>query len=82
MRESELFSSRAAACAADAEQATLSNVRERCLRAERAWTAMAQRSLRTESARDAREAAVATAAQAASDSDRPGLMFATIPAGG
>jgi hypothetical protein len=57
MRESELFSQRAAECRDQAGAADLANVRERCLRAEAAWTAMAQRSARSEAARDVREAA-------------------------
>ena len=56
MRDSEQFSARAAQCRADADAATLDNVRERCLRAEQAWAAMAARSQRTEAARDARAA--------------------------
>ncbi|MEI9851101.1 MAG: hypothetical protein WDN24_09975 [Sphingomonas sp.] len=41
---------------ADADAATLDNVRDRCLRAAAAWTAMAERSERTERARMLREA--------------------------
>ena len=58
MRESEIFEARAAACQADADAATLDNVRERSLRAGRAWAEMADRSRRTEAARATREAAV------------------------
>ena len=60
MRESELFETRAAQCQADADAATLDNVRERSLRAGRAWADMADRSRRTEAARAVREAAVNT----------------------
>jgi hypothetical protein len=70
MRESELFVARALECRGQADAATLDNVRDRCLRAEAAWTAMAQRSQRTETARDAREAAAESARQAAVDCNR------------
>ncbi|QDX25694.1 hypothetical protein FPZ54_06445 [Sphingomonas suaedae] len=48
----------AAKCRADADSATLENVRDRNLRAEAAWLAMADRQERTETARAQREAAV------------------------
>ena len=41
---------------ADADSATLANVRERNLRAAAAWTQMADRQERTDAARAAREA--------------------------
>lgn len=41
--ESELCRARAAQARAEADAATLDNVRERCLRAEAAWIAMAER---------------------------------------
>ncbi len=47
----ETFLARAAEARADAEAATLENVRERCLRAEAAWTEMAARAQRTETMR-------------------------------
>lgn len=74
MRESELFAARAAEAREQAEAATLDNVRDRCLRAEAAWTAMAQRSTRTETARDSREAAAESARQAAVDCHRPDFV--------
>ena len=74
MRESETFAQRAAECREQADAASLANVRERCLRAEAAWTVMAERSRRTEAARDVREAASASAAQAAVDCGRSGLF--------
>ena len=46
----------AAKCHADAQAATLPNVRERSLRAEAAWLDMAERQERTDRARAAREA--------------------------
>lgn len=57
MRESDTYTARATAAAADADAATLDNVRERCLRAEQAWSKMAERSLRVETARASREGA-------------------------
>ena len=56
MRDSDTFSAHAARCHQEAADATLTNVRERALRAEASWSAMAARSLKTEAARDAREA--------------------------
>jgi hypothetical protein len=54
--ESILYRTRAAECRAEAEAATLDNVRERCLRAEAAWIAMAERGELTTALRAAREA--------------------------
>lgn len=48
----------AAKCREDADAATLDNVRERNLRAEAAWLAMAERQERVDAARHMREAAV------------------------
>jgi len=48
----------AAKCREDADAATLDNVRDRNLRAEAAWLAMAERQERVDHARQAREAAV------------------------
>lgn len=48
----------AAKCRADADAATLDNVRDRNLRAEAAWLAMADRQERTDTARAVREANV------------------------
>ena len=56
MRESDTFHAQATRCRQEAADATLVNVRDRALRAEAAWTAMAERSVRSETARDAREA--------------------------
>lgn len=47
----------AAKCRADADAATLDNVRDRNLRAEAAWLAMAERQERVDTARHQREAA-------------------------
>ena len=73
MRDSETFTARAADCRTQADAADLANVRERCLRAEAAWLAMADRSLRTEAARDRRDMAAEAARNAAVDSHRPDL---------
>lgn len=56
MRDSDTFTAHAARCHQEAADATLDNVRDRALRAEAAWTAMADRSRKTEASRDAREA--------------------------
>jgi len=45
------FSARAADARSAAEAATLDNVRDRCLRAEAAWIAMADRAARNETMR-------------------------------
>ena len=47
----EIFMERAEQARADAEAATLGNVRERCLRAEAAWRAMAARVERSDKMR-------------------------------
>ena len=56
MRDSDTYSAHAARCHEEAESASLDNVRDRALRAEAAWSAMADRSRKTEASRDAREA--------------------------
>jgi hypothetical protein len=45
---SDFYLARAADSARDAQNTSLANVRERCLRAEAAWRAMAERLLRSE----------------------------------
>jgi hypothetical protein len=47
----QFYLARAAQARADAEAATLDNVRDRCRRAEDAWTRMAERAARTEQMR-------------------------------
>jgi hypothetical protein len=59
MRDSETFTANAVRCREEADAATLDNVRDRCLRAEAAWVAMASRSRRSEKARDDRVVTVA-----------------------
>lgn len=48
----------------EADVATLDNVRDRCLRSEKAWLALAHRSEKSEKGRSGGEAAVATDASA------------------
>lgn len=60
MNESNLYRARAEQCRAEADAATLANVRERCLRAESAWIAMAERGERTDAMRLSREPKPAT----------------------
>ena len=67
MRDYDLYIQRAAEARADADAAILDNVRERCLRAEAAWKAMADRAARTESMRATLEAHKAAAAAEAAE---------------
>ena len=55
MRATDGFRENAARCRADADAAVLDNVRERNLRAEAAWLAMAERQERVDNARMQRE---------------------------
>jgi hypothetical protein len=68
MTDRETYLARAAQARADAEAATLDNVRDRCLRSEAAWAEMAARAKRTEEMREtllAEKAKAAAAAEAA-----------------
>lgn len=47
----EFFRARAAQAHAEAEEATLDHVRERCLRSEAAWASLAAKAERSESLR-------------------------------
>ena len=73
VKDRDIYLQRAADARADADRAELTNVRERCLRAETAWLVMAERADRTERLRaahevaKAHEAAKATAAAEASE---------------
>lgn len=68
MKDRDMYRQLAARARADADQAELVNVRERCLRAETAWLVMAERAERTERLRAAHEVAKAhAAAQAAAE---------------
>ncbi len=58
----EFYLARAAEARREADAATLSNVRERCLRSEAAWLSMAERAERTEKMRARSEADKAAAA--------------------
>jgi len=51
----QFYLDRAAQARADADAATLDNVRDRCLRAEDAWNRMAERAARTEEMRSGRK---------------------------
>ena len=65
MKDRELYRLRAEQARAEADQATLENVRERCLRAEAAWMEMAARADRTEKMRADQIAAKAALAESA-----------------
>lgn len=70
LSDRETFITRAADARAEADAATLDNVRDRCLRAEAAWTAMADRAARNETMRAtllAKKAAELAAEAAAAD---------------
>ncbi|HJQ18061.1 MAG TPA: hypothetical protein VJ859_13810 [Allosphingosinicella sp.] len=54
--QKEFYQARAAEARRDAEAATLDNVRDRCLRAEAAWSGMADRAARTDRMRIKAEA--------------------------
>ncbi len=56
MSQHHAYRDHAAQARADADAATLDNVRDRCLRAEAAWLAMAERQQRIDTARAEREA--------------------------
>jgi len=61
----DFYRARAAEARADAEAASLENVRQRCLRAAAAWEDMADRAARTDRMRARQEADKAAAATAA-----------------
>lgn len=69
MTDRETYLARAAEARAQAEAATLDNVRDRCLRSEAAWNAMAARAERTEHMRQTllADKAKAAAAQEAAE---------------
>lgn len=62
MTDKQTYLARAAEARAQAEAATLDNVRDRCLRSEAAWTKMADRAEQIESMRKTIEADKAKAA--------------------
>ena len=55
----QFYLDRVAQARADADAATLDNVRDRCLRSEAAWKQLADRAAKTEQMRSAQEAAKA-----------------------
>jgi hypothetical protein len=57
----QFYLARAEQARADADAATLDNVRDRCLRSEAAWNQLAERAAKTEQLRVAHEAAKAAA---------------------
>ena len=59
LKDRDVYLLRAEQARADADAATLENVRERCLRAEAAWMEMAARADRTEKMRASQLAAKA-----------------------
>ena len=59
LKDREVYLLRAEQARADADEATLENVRDRCLRAEAAWMEMAARAQRTEKMRADQAAAKA-----------------------
>lgn len=69
MKDFDLYQQRAAEARADADAAILDNVRERCLRAEAAWNAMADRAARTERMRATLEAHKAAALAEAAETN-------------
>jgi hypothetical protein len=71
MTDREAYAARAAEARLQAGAATLENVRQRCLRAEAAWLAMAARAERSERARETSriEKAAASAAGNAKSGD-------------
>jgi hypothetical protein len=69
MTDRQTYLARAAEARAEAEAATLDNVRERCLRSEAAWNDMAARAERTEKMRQTLLAEKAKAAAAAAPSE-------------
>lgn len=66
----EFFRARAAQCHAEAEEATLEHVRERCQRSEAAWMALADRAQRSELLRvEEQKRKAATAALMSNEDD-------------
>ena len=65
LKDREVYLLRAEQARTEAEEATLDNVRDRCLRAEAAWMEMADRAERTEKMRAASVAAKAALVESA-----------------
>ena len=66
MSQHDFYAARAAEALADADKATLANVRDRCLRAAAAWETMAARAHRSDTFRAKQAAEKQEAAEAAS----------------
>jgi hypothetical protein len=71
MTDRETYLARAAEARADADAALLDNVRNRCLRSEKAWSDMANRAERTEKMRATLEADKAALVAGAKMGDEP-----------
>ena len=72
----DFYLARAAEARADADAATLDNVRERCLRSEAAWSEMAARAERGERMREKLIAEkAANAAEQANEQPAPRMML-------
>ena len=69
----DFYVARASEARADAEAATLDNVRDRCLRAAAAWDAMAARAHRSDNFRAKQEAEKSQAAMIQLDHERQHL---------
>lgn len=65
MSQHDFYAARAAEARAEAERATLTNVRDRCVRAAEAWEAMAARAQRSDTFRANQAAEKEAAAQEA-----------------
>ena len=71
LKDRDVYLLRAEQARADADDATLENVRERCLRSEAAWMEMAARAERTEKMRASQIAAKAAALAEAAEAAEP-----------
>ena len=71
MKDRDLYVQRASEARADADKAELANVRDRCLRAAKAWDEMAARAARTERMRAETEARKALEAASAAAMPTP-----------
>lgn len=73
----QFYVARAEQARADADAATLDNVRERCLRSYESWTMLAERAAKTERMRDAHAAGIA--ANAATNNSASNTVAAEPP---
>lgn len=78
MSQHDFYAARAAEALADADKATLANVRDRCLRAAAAWETMAARAHRSDTFRAKQAAEKAAAAEAASLEASPALLASAV----